>query len=342
MDSQTYWSGERNFWDVQKEEEIQTTLPKKRKTYSQDWKSYNLSKTQEKLMFLKILHYVVGSLNIGYETGNGRPKAYMEDMIKACCIKVYNKSPSRQLISDLKLAESLGFISKTPHFNSVNNYMADEEMTKHIQSLIKLTAEPLIPIEKYFSPDSSGFSTFNKKNWIDIRFTNKSKRDWKKLHIITGCKSNIIASAKVTNGTDHDSPHFEELLRKSIYFDIKEISADAGYLSRKNCDLVAEIGATPFFFPKKNVSLKPKGSEAWKKMISLWFNNEKEFRKHYHIRSNVESTFAMLKKHFLPYVRSKSEIGQENEVLIKCLCLNIIVLVMSIFEFGVKLKFMDK
>lgn len=332
-----------DFWTKPEEKQTELPLVKKRKTYPQDWSSYNLSKTQEKLMLLKILHHAVESIDIdNIYKGNGRPKQYIQDMIKACCLKVYCKSPSRNIISDLKLAESLGFLAKTPHFNSINNYMSDPSITKYLNELIKITAEPLIPIEKYFAVDSTGFATFNKKHWIDIRFTNRSKKDWKKLHILTGVKSNIIASAKVTKGNEHDSPHFDYLVKNSIYFNIKEISADAGYLGRKNCDIVTSIGAMPFIMPKKNVKKsKPHSSVAWGQMISLWLNNEKEFRKHYHRRSNVESTFAMIKKNLLPYVRSKSDVGQENEVLMKVICHNICVLIASIFEFGIKIKFIE-
>lgn len=48
---------------------------------------------------------------------------------------------------------------------------------------------------------------------------------------------------------------------------------------------------------------------------------------HYHMRSNVESAFSMLKDKFGDSVRSKSDTGQINEALCKVLCHNICVLV---------------
>ena len=53
----------------------------------------------------------------------------------------------------------------------------------------------------------------------------------------------------------------------------------------------------------------------------------KEWNAHYHKRSNVETTFAMIKGKFGDSVRSKTETGQDNEILLKCLCHNICVLV---------------
>lgn len=328
-----------DFWNKEpKKPDLQET--KKKISYPQDWKVYNLAKTQEKLMFLKILNDVVDSVDFKENWKfNGRPPMCIADMIKCCCIKVYYKSASRQITSDLKMIESFGYLSQTPHFNSINNYMASSSITKYLKTLIQLTAEPLVPVEKYFAIDSTGFSTFNRKNWIDVRLERRLHKDYKKLHILTGVKSNIVSYAKVTGGTRHDSPFLEPLLKKSIYFNMEEVYGDSAYLSKKNCNLVASINAKPFFMPKRNTLVRLKGNYNWDRMIKLWFDNESLFRRRYHLRSNAESTIWMIKENFLSYVRSRSEIGQENEMLCKVICHNINVLVSSIFEFGIKLNF---
>lgn len=46
----------------------------------------------------------------------------------------------------------------------------------------------------------------------------------------------------------------------------------------------------------------------------------------YHLRSNVESTFAMLKAKFSDLLRSKNRTAQVNELLLKILCHNIVVI----------------
>jgi len=45
-----------------------------------------------------------------------------------------------------------------------------------------------------------------------------------------------------------------------------------------------------------------------------------EFLEHYHKRSNAETTFHMIKSKFGDSVRSKTEVAQVNEVLLKVLC----------------------
>ena len=315
-----------------------------RKTYPQNWQVYNLSQTKEKLMFLKILNDSVNYLNIDYKyKGDGRPHYPLEDMIKCCAIKVFNNFSSRRTICELQLANALGYIPQIPHFNSINNYMNNQEITPYLHKLYKMLALPLVGVENNFAIDATGFSTFNRKKWFDVRFIKLEKRDYKKLHIVSGVKTNIITSAEVSKGTTHDNLFFEDLIRKtSIDFRMREVCADSGYLSRKNCDIVEEIGATPYIMPRRNIKLRKiitSGSTAWRDMIRTWRDNEASFREHYHKRSNIESTFSMMKRKFLPYVRSKTDLAQSNEILCKVVCHNIAVLVNSMFELDIELSF---
>jgi transposase len=67
-----------------------------------------------------------------------------------------------------------------------------------------------------------------------------------------------------------------------------------------------------------------------------------EFLAHYHQRSNVESTFSMVKRKFGSSVRAKTFSAQVNEVLLKCLCHNLAVLVHAIHELGVDPAFWSR
>lgn len=59
----------------------------------------------------------------------------------------------------------------------------------------------------------------------------------------------------------------------------------------------------------------------------------------YHKRSNVESTFHMIKAKFGDKLRSRTKTAQVKEALCKILCHNIVVLIQSMFELGLKPKF---
>jgi hypothetical protein len=70
--------------------------------------------------------------------------------------------------------------------------------------------------------------------------------------------------------------------------------------------------------------------------------NREEFLTHYHKRSNVETAFSMIKAKFGDAVRSKSDIGQLNEVLCKVLCHNLCVIIQAIHELGIEPRFDTK
>lgn len=64
-----------------------------------------------------------------------------------------------------------------------------------------------------------------------------------------------------------------------------------------------------------------------------------EFMAHYHRRSNVETTFSMIKAKFRSAVRSKTPDTQMNEILCKVLCHNLCCVVQSIYELGIEPEF---
>ena len=80
----------------------------------------------------------------------------------------------------------------------------------------------------------------------------------------------------------------------------------------------------------------------WKRLHAYFTLNEESFNAHYHRRSNVETTFSMVKGKFGDAVRSKSETGQVNEILLKFLCHNLVVLIQQMHELGVTPSFEPK
>ncbi len=60
-----------------------------------------------------------------------------------------------------------------------------------------------------------------------------------------------------------------------------------------------------------------------------------EYLAHYHKRSNVESTFSMIKRKFGDSLRSKGDVAMTNEALAKILCHNLVVLIHEMYEVGI-------
>ncbi|MDQ5829396.1 MAG: hypothetical protein M3324_05900 [Actinomycetota bacterium] len=70
-------------------------------------------------------------------------------------------------------------------------------------------------------------------------------------------------------------------------------------------------------------------------MYYLFMYNRLEFMERYHMRSNVESAFSMIKGKFGDSVRSMSDTGQVNEALCKVLAHNICVLIQAMHAFNI-------
>ncbi len=57
-------------------------------------------------------------------------------MVFSAVFKIYSTMSSRRFACDLADAQAKGFIDKTPHFNSVLNYLKMPEMTPILRVLI--------------------------------------------------------------------------------------------------------------------------------------------------------------------------------------------------------------
>ena len=77
----------------------------------------------------------------------------------------------------------------------------------------------------------------------------------------------------------------------------------------------------------------------WAKMFHYFQYRREDFLQHYHKRSNVESTFSMIKAKFRDHVRSKSDTAMVNEVLCKVVCHNICVLIQEMYELNIEPTF---
>lgn len=121
-------------------------------------------------------------------------------------------------------------------------------------------------------------------------------------------------------------------------FTMREVSADKAYSGRFNAKTIVAVGAEPFI-PFK-VNAKPcQYSALWSRLYHYFAMNREDFLAHYHKRSNVESTFSMIKRVFGDSVRSRTETARKNEVLLKILCHNIRCLIHEIHALGITPNF---
>lgn len=310
-----------------------------RVSYPQDWKAYNEAQTNEKSMFQDLLRDLC--LNLPEQKHEmGRKPLLLSDIVFSTVFKVYSCMSSRRFGSDLREAATKGYITKACHFNSIYHYLEMEAFTPVLKNLITASSLPLRAIETDFAVDSSGFSTCNYIRWFDVKYGKEmSQHQWIKCHLMTGVKTNIVTSVEITGGHAGDSPQFKPLVKQTAKnFTINEVSADKAYSSMPNHDLVAKFGGTPYIAFK--VDAQGTGAGMFKKMYHYYCFNRDDFMDRYHKRSNVESTFSMIKAKFGGHLKSKTKIAQTNEALCKVLCHNICCVIQSIFEFGIEPNFL--
>jgi transposase len=100
--------------------------------------------------------------------------------------------------------------------------------------------------------------------------------------------------------------------------------ADAGYLSRKKCRLIAEKGGAPYIKPKKNSLMKTKGCWSWKSMITLFRKHPRVFNRFYMLRQRIEAGWHSLKSMVGDIVRNRTKQTIKTEIWSKIICYNLI------------------
>jgi transposase len=317
----------------------------KRTTYPQDWPAYNKAQTTEQDYFQVLLKDLCSTVREPIQT-MGRPRLPLADVIFASAYKIYSTFSGRRFMSDLREARKRGMIETTPNYNSIYRYLGNPSLTPIIKDLITQASLPLKAVETDFAADSSGFSTCRFERWFNHKYGKESfKREWVKVHIMCGVKTNVVTAVEIAGMHAADAPLLPPLLATTAEsFTMREVSGDKGYLSAKNATAIRAVGARPYIAFKSNSTERgeTKNSKAWTEMFHYFIWRRDEFLTSYHKRSNVETTFSMIKRKFGDSLRSKTDTAMVNEALCKLLCHNIVVLIHEMHELGIEPVFRER
>ena len=169
-----------------------------------------------------------------------------------------------------------------------------------LKSLIEASAAPLEAVEVDFAIDSTGFATSNYERWFDHKWgKERSRQGWVKTHLMCGVQTNIVTAVEATPFESADAPQLPALLTKTAEtFEIREVSGDKAYSSRRNVHAVDAVGGTPFIPFKssaKGMSKRKAFDGLWQRLFHFYHFNRDDFAAHYHKRSNAETTMVMIK-----------------------------------------------
>lgn len=306
------------------------------RTYPQNWPAYNAAQTNKKDKFMVLLHDLCQGLPEP-EQRRGRPRLSLRDSVFTAVFKVYTTISARRCMSDLRIAHERGFIGKVPCHNSVLNALESADLTPILRALIAESSLPMKIVESDFALDSSGFTTCRFESWYEHKYGQiKRQHTWVKAHIMCGVKTNVVTAIEIHGREAADTKQLPALVEATARnFAIAEVSADKAYGSIRNADAIARVGGTPFIALKSSNTGKM-GFGAWEKMFGYFMYRREEFLAHYHKRSNVESTFSMIKRKFGDSLRSRTDTAMVNETLAKVLCHNLVVLIHEMYELGIE------
>ncbi len=331
-------------FDEETQTETVTETVTVKQSYTQQWSSYNKAQINEKDRFLALLAELCKGVEEPIQTF-GRPRIPLAEVVFGNTYKVYSTVSGRRFSSDLRDAQAKGYITRTPHYTSLSRYLENPTLTPFLKQLIEASSLPLQAVESSFAVDSSGFSTCRFAQWVKAKYTDRTlmeRHDWIKVHLMCGVKTNVVTSIEVTESNVADCPQFADLVKATgRNFELREVSADKAYLSSDNLQVVADHSAMPYIAFKANSITSKNHSAIWQRMFHYYSFNQKRFMECYHQRSNVETTFHMIKSKFGDRLRSKTRTAQINEALCKVLAHNLCCLIQSIYELGIEPTFWE-
>lgn len=309
-----------------------------RKTYKQAWPAYNAAQVNEKHRFQVLLGDLCRTIPEPPPSPlGGRPGVPLRDAIFSACFKVYSTVSGRRFMSDLRDAQDRGHVSRAPSYNTLFRVFESPDTFDVLRALVERSAAPLKAIESNFACDSSGFSGCRFDRWFEHKYgkpQEKVLRAWVKAHIMTGVRTNVVTAIEIFDQYANDGAQFRPLLGTTHKrFTVEEVSADLAYSTHANLEAVDALGATPLIPFKSNASAVSGG--LWAKMFHYFQIQREEFLSRYHLRSNVESTFSMVKRKFGDSLRSKTDVAMKNETLAKFVCHNVCCVNQEAYELGI-------
>ncbi len=309
----------------------------KRPTFRQQWPQYNRAQCIEKRRVQVLLAELTANLpDRERRPGISGPKPHsVRDAVFAMAFKVYCGFSGRRVSTDLEEAYEKGHTSRLIPGMKIASFFEDAYFTPILKELIAHSARPLRVVETDFAIDSSGFGSSRFEKYYDAKYgVTRHKCVWVKTHIACGVKTNIVTAVRILDKDAGDCPQFVPLVKETAKnFTIGEVSADKAYASVENFEELAACSAAAYI-PFKSNATGGVGGQFEKAFHFFQFQRE-EFLKHYHKRSNVESTFSAIKRKFGDAVVSKSDVAMVNEVLCKILCHNLTCLVQEQETLGI-------
>lgn len=286
---------------------------------------------KEKRKFVTILCQFIDSIDFEIKQDIGRPKANITEIMKCLGIMCYNGMSYRRAESDFLDMKDKNLIDTIPKRSTLNKYICSDDTNKILSRLIQLSSIVFIDNEDTMICDSTWLSHHMYGGGYKIVYDKEHAPLDKctKLHIACLMNSKVIAYAKTSKGTTHDSPMLKELVTHVVKngFHIRNLLADAGYSSKENYSFCNHLNINNVFIDFQiRAKLRPEGKTAWMKQLKMFKENPELWHEKYRFRQVVEGVFSVIKKKHINYLRSRKSESRENELMLKALVYNLTVI----------------
>jgi transposase len=312
-----------------------------------DWSSYNLAKIKEIKLVLLFIKNAVDEVapEERVRKGRGRKRRVTAaELAKAILAQQYFQKADRTTSGLIDLFKPQLGIRHDISPSTLDRAYHDRRVREIIKRVFKATSDPIAPLEKSFSIDTTGQSLSIKQNYANDRDDVNKHAGYDKIAVMVSNNFHIATSAVLGPGTMNDSPTFAPLLCETTEkFLIDDVEADAGFLSRENCSLVGKLGGIPYIYPKQRITLNWKGSKEWHDMLKEIIKDPQKWLEHYHKRSNNECYFSSYKRRFTTPLLRKLPFGRNTECLARLAVQNICMLINAYYEQDIEVEnFQDR
>lgn len=279
-----------------------------------DWTAYSEAKVDELRFMLKLIRQTVDSVDLPENlAGAGRPAIEAKNLAKAVLLQQYLQVNDRTAAGWLDmLSHKLG-IPEDFSWRSLARAYEREDVKYVLERTFEKTTQPVAGIAHSFSTDSSGLEESRKQNYENDAHTKKASAYLKLTDTISN-EFHVVTSYSLSRNRNDCAVFGEAFAFTAQTQDVQRVDLDAGFVSRDICTMVAENGGTPFIYPKTGLTLKKRGSQAWKDMLLSFVRNPHEWLEFYHERSNVECWHSAFKRRFAKPLQCKSDETKAVEV----------------------------
>ena len=285
-----------------------------------NWSAYDLAQTREIADTLELTRHLVDAAAERLEPRGarrarrrGRPPTPTADVAKVLIMQTYFGVPNRVAEGLLLLfGEKLG-VSREFSYKTIERGYDREAVNRLLDKVVELTNVPIQGLEKVFSVDGTGMPSSRKENYAEERaHQNSEGRDageWPEsrgvgvrrpvfgvgmLGVTYKLFTGWVGSGDRRIGETSVFPHLVSRT-KAMHAGMERVVGDGAYAGRPQCGLVAAVGATPRFLPRRNATLKGEGVRAWTEMLLSMAENPQQWFRDYYQREASECGFSMVK-----------------------------------------------